>query len=55
VAELAHKMQLAARVRVAERARVKLIHNGRVLDPALTVAKAGLEMLERVDLVSDDD
>jgi hypothetical protein len=54
VAELADKLQQSARVRVRARDKVKLIYKGHVLEPSLTLAKAGLGMLERVDLVPDD-
>lgn len=54
IAQLAEKLQQGARVRVARRTRVKLLHAGRVLEPSVTVGEAGLEPLERIDLVRDD-
>jgi hypothetical protein len=54
VAQLAENMQQAARVRVAKRARVKVLHRDRVLDPILTLRSLGIEMLDRVDLVHDE-
>jgi hypothetical protein len=53
IQSLARKLQRAAsvRVRVQPRARVELIHRGRALDPALTVAAAGLTPLDRFDVV----
>lgn len=53
VLSLARKLQRAASVRVRPqpRARVQLLHRGRVLDPALTVVAAGLTPLDRFDVV----
>ncbi|MND02111.1 hypothetical protein D3C83_213720 [compost metagenome] len=54
MAQLAEDMQQAARVRVCKRARVKVLHRDRVLDPLLTLRSLGVEMLDRVDLVHDE-
>jgi hypothetical protein len=51
VATLAEKLQGSASVRVARRAQVKLIHRDRVLDPKLTLEQAGIEPLDRFDVV----
>ena len=53
VLSLARKLQRAASVRVRQEphARVGLVHRGRVLDPTLTVAAAGLTPLDRFDVV----
>jgi hypothetical protein len=51
IAALAASLQQAAATRVAPRERVRVLVRGRVLEPSLTVADAGLTALERVDLV----
>jgi hypothetical protein len=48
---LADKLQSAAAVRVRRRERVAVVYRGRVVDPNLTVARAGLGPLERFDVV----
>ncbi len=53
VAALAEKLQAAAAVRVAPRAQVRVLHEGRVLDPRLAVAAAGLRPLDRFDVVEE--
>ena len=49
--ELAAALMTAASVRVAPAAAADVYHRGRLLDPDLTVAEAGLRPLERVDVV----
>jgi hypothetical protein len=51
VADAARRLQEAAAVRVAPAREVCVQHNGRVLDPRSTIAEAGLEALERVDVI----
>jgi hypothetical protein len=51
VAEIGRKLQEAAAVRVAPRASADVYHRGVLLRPDLTVGQAGLEALERVDVV----
>lgn len=51
IAELAGKLQQSARVRVRPREHVELLHRGRAVNPALTVTQAGLQPLDRVDVV----
>ena len=51
VADIAAKLQQAAAVRVAPRERVDVYFRGRLLPPNLSVSQAGLEALERVDVV----
>ncbi len=51
---LSDKLQASADVRVAVRARVRVLHDGRVLDPRLTVRGAGLTPLDRVDVVGEE-
>jgi hypothetical protein len=50
IGALAEMMRRAAEVRVAVRGPLAVHHGGRVLDPALTVAEAGIGALERVDV-----
>jgi hypothetical protein len=49
--ELAIKLQQSARTRVAPAVRVKVMFKGRELDPAVTVVQAGIEALDRFDVV----
>ena len=50
IAELARKLQAAARLRVAIDGPVTVIQDGKPIDPALTVAEAGLQPLARIDV-----
>jgi hypothetical protein len=52
--ELVAIVQEAASVRVAPRARARLLVRGRGLDPAITVEQAGLVALDRIDLVPEE-
>jgi hypothetical protein len=54
VAALAESLQQAAAVRVAPRPQPILLAGGRRLDPASTIAAAGLAALDRVDLIAED-
>jgi Toluene-4-monooxygenase system protein B (TmoB) len=49
---LARKLQDAASLRVAGRDHIQVIYNDRTLDPAMTVAQAGLQALDRFDVIS---
>jgi hypothetical protein len=51
VQELARKLQDAASIRVARNDDVELLYNGKTVDPALTVAQAGLQALDRFDVI----
>lgn len=51
VMELARKLQDAASIRVARRDKIDLVHNGKAIDPGLTVAQAGLQALDRFDVI----
>lgn len=51
VARIAEVLEQAACMRVAPTGRGRVMARGRELDPALTVAQAGLSALERVDVV----
>lgn len=50
---LARRLLRAASVRVAARpgARTQVLYRGRALDPDLTLARAGIEPLDRFDVV----
>ena len=50
VAQLAERLQGSARIRVARKDRVCVVHNGQVLDGAKTLVKSGLEALDRFDV-----
>lgn len=50
---LARKLQDAARIRVASKAHVRVVHNDKAIDPALTIEQAGLQALDRFDVISD--
>jgi hypothetical protein len=52
VQELGEKLQQSARIRVAHRADVKVMYKGRELDPKWTVEQAGVEALDRIDVVA---
>lgn len=53
VATLAASLSQAAAVRVAPAERARVFAGGRELDPAATIAAAGLSPLDRVDLVPE--
>ena len=49
---LARKLQAAASLRVATRDSVRVVYNHKTMDPTMTVAQAGLQPLDRFDVVS---
>ena len=49
---LARKLQAAASLRVASRDQVQVVHNDKTMDPAMTVAQAGLQAFDRFDVIS---
>jgi hypothetical protein len=51
IQELAENLGQATTVRVEPRGVARVYRSGRLLDPGLTVAEAGLSALDRVDLV----
>lgn len=53
IAELAHRLQQAAQVRVAPRPSVQLHAHGTPLERDATVKEVGLVALDRVDLVPE--
>jgi hypothetical protein len=52
VEALARKLQDAASLRVAGRNQIRVVHNEKIIDPAITVAQAGLQPLDRFDVIS---
>ena len=51
VLELVRKLQDAASIRVARNDKVHFVYNGEAIDPGLTVAQAGLQALDRFDVI----
>ena len=51
VLELARKLQNAGNIRVAHKDRIALVYDGKAIDAALTVAQAGLQALDRFDVI----
>jgi hypothetical protein len=51
IVELARKLQDAASIRVARKEKIDLIYDGKAIDPELTVAQAGLQALDRFDVI----
>ena len=49
---LAQKLQAAASLRVAARDHVQVVYKDKTMDPAMTVAQAGFEALDRFDVIS---
>jgi hypothetical protein len=49
---LARKLQDAASLRVAARDRVRVVYNDKTMDLTMTVAQAGLQALDRFDVIS---
>ena len=49
---LAQKLQDAASLRVAGRDSVQVIYNDKAMDPAITIAQAGFQALDRFDVIS---
>jgi hypothetical protein len=52
VGTLAQKLQDAASLRVAGRNKVQVVHNEKAMDPTITIAQAGLQPLDRFDVIS---
>ena len=53
VSAIASKLQQAAAVRVAPRGSVRVVHEGKTLDPAMAIRRSGIEALDRVDVVPE--
>jgi hypothetical protein len=54
VLQLARNLQDAASIRVPHKDKVEFVYKGKVLDPGLTVAEAGLQELDRFDVTWRD-
>jgi hypothetical protein len=54
VLELARKLQDAASIRVARNDKIDFVFDGKAIDPGLTVAQAGLQELDRFDVIRRD-
>jgi hypothetical protein len=52
VETLARKLQDAASLRVAGRHQVQVVVNEKAMDPSITIAQAGLQPLDRFDVIS---
>ena len=51
ILELARKLQDSASIRVVRSEQVQLVYEGKIMDPALTVGRAGLQALDRFDVI----
>jgi Toluene-4-monooxygenase system protein B (TmoB) len=51
VLDLARKLQDAAILRVARNDKIDFVYNGKVIELGLTVAQAGLQALDRFEVV----
>lgn len=51
VLELARRLQNEASLRVARKDKIDFVYNGKAIDPALTVTQAGLQALDRFEVV----
>ena len=49
---LARKLEAAASLRVAARDHVRVVYKDKTMDPTMTVAQAGLQALDRFDVLS---
>jgi hypothetical protein len=49
---LARKLQDAASLRVAGKDQVQVVYNDKAMDPAITIAQAGFQALDRFDVIS---
>jgi Toluene-4-monooxygenase system protein B (TmoB) len=51
VLDLARKLQDAASLRVARNDEIDFVYNGKAIEPALTVTQAGLQALDRFEVI----
>ena len=51
ILDVARKLQDAASIRVAHREKVDVVYQGKAIDPRLTVTQAGLQALDRFDVI----
>jgi hypothetical protein len=54
VLELARRLQDAASLRVPHNDKIDFVYDGKPIDPGLTVAQAGLQALDRFDVIWRD-
>ena len=51
ILDLARKLQEAASIRVAHHEKIDFVYAGKAIDPGLTVIQAGLQPLDRFDVI----
>lgn len=51
---LAQKLQEGAGLRVAAKDHVQVVYNDQVLDPTITIAQAGIQALDRFDVMEGE-
>jgi Toluene-4-monooxygenase system protein B (TmoB) len=51
VLDLARKLQDAASLRVARNDEIDFVYNGKAIEPELTVTQAGLQALDRFEVI----
>lgn len=51
VLDLARELQDTASIRVAPSEKIDFVYQGKAIDPRLTVAEAGLQALDRFDVI----
>jgi Toluene-4-monooxygenase system protein B (TmoB) len=51
---LAQKLQEGAALRVAAKDHVQVVYNDQVLDPTITIAQAGIQALDRFDVMEGE-
>ena len=51
ILEVARKLQDAATIRVSRHDKMEFVYDGKTMNPELTVAQAGLQALDRFDVV----
>jgi len=51
ILEVARKLQDAASIRVLRRENIDFVYDGKTIDPEITVTKAGLQALDRFDVI----
>jgi hypothetical protein len=54
ILELARQLQDAASLRVFHNEKIDFVYEGKAIDPGLTVAQAGLQALDRFDVIWRD-
>jgi hypothetical protein len=54
ILELARQLQNAASLRVSRSDKIEFVYDGKAVEPGLTVAQAGLQALDRFDVIWRD-